>query len=119
MTWLRGHNGDLTIDELVAMPVIVSRLLRGYGQYLYRCESSLNSFRYTITAFQKAHLHLSHNLPDAWAFVDLWQALEPTTHRRALPVSPYAALVSFGLLQGWYKWVAGVIIGFRGITRVI
>ena len=82
-----------------------------------RRRSALCPLVYAITAVQDRFPQHRNFLTSAWQIDKKWQRAEPGECRPVLPAACIRAAVSLGLLWGWFRWTAALIIGFLAMLH--
>lgn len=116
--WLDASLSATTQEEMMLHPPLLVEVLRSYGLHLYEAGHGLYEFRHLVVMAQQKFAWLKQHLAPAWQLITRWQALQPVEHRKPLHVVLYRALVVMGILRGWLRWSATIVLGFEGIARI-
>eukprot|EP00438_Fugacium_kawagutii_P035715 Skav234674 [mRNA] locus=scaffold1131:475680:480491:- [translate_table: standard] len=116
--WLEAKLSDQARQEMLLCAPLMVEILRSYGMYLYEAGHGLYEFRHLVVLVQQRYHWLKSSMGPAWQLVTKWQALQPVEHRKPLHVILYRAIVALGLMHGWYRWSATIVLGFEGIARI-
>ena len=74
-------------------------------------------FVYAINAIQDRLPQHRNFLTAAWQVDKKWQCAEPGSCRTVQPVAAVRAATTVGLLWGWFKWTALLILGFLAMLH--
>ncbi|CAE7497831.1 unnamed protein product, partial [Symbiodinium microadriaticum] len=94
-----------------------TQLCLGQPLMLGARRSALCPLVYAITAVQDRFPQHRNFLTSAWQIDKKWQRAEPGECRPVLPAACIRAAVSLGLLWGWFRWTAALIIGFLAMLH--
>ena len=116
LKWLREEAG-CDPDLVFKTSEHTALALRGYGLHLYSTGLPRYLYVYAITAVQDLHPQHRNFLTAAWQVDKKWQRAEPGSCRPVLPVAAIRAAISLGLLWGWFRWTALLILGFLAMLH--
>ena len=117
-SWLRTQLSETTIGQLFLCPVLAVDVLKQYAMYLFSSGRKLYELRYTLIAVQHRYPQLKTVMAPAWALVSKWEIYQPPEHRKPLPELLFKALFVLGVVKGWTRWSATLLLGFEGIARI-
>ena len=115
--WLAGEGLKVSVARLAALPTTLGQLLRAYGLHLHGVGRTRTEFVHVLNALQRLYPYLRGSLREPWDLVALWAWTEPVLHRTPVPLALCKALCVLGSLLGWFRWVAVIMMAFRGIMR--
>lgn len=116
--WLAVKFSPETIEQMYLCPLLVVEVIKAYGIHLYGAGHRLYEFRRLIVFAQQKYPWLKQHMTSAWQLVTKWQSLQPIEHRKPLHSVLYRAMVVLGILHGWHRWAATIVLGFEGIARI-
>ena len=116
LVWL-AEEACVDASAVFATAEATAAALRGFGLHLYEVGMPRYLLVYAITAVQDRFPQHRNFLTPAWQIDKKWQRAEPGECRPVLPVACIRAAVSLGLLWGWFRWTAALIIGFLAMLH--
>ena len=115
--WIQESKPGTSLDEILAIPPLVDKLVTAYGKVIYYENEPIHLLRHLITALARMQVQLRKQMPTSWELVTNWEELEPTVHRRPMPLRLLQAMATLGVSQGHLFFVAVLLTIFFGITR--
>ncbi|CAE7765217.1 unnamed protein product [Symbiodinium sp. CCMP2592] len=116
LLWIAEHV-FVEPDTIFTTAEATATALRGFGLHLYENGWPRYIFVFAITAVADRYPAFRNFLTPAWQIDKKWQRAEPGSCRAVLPVAAIRAAVSLGLLWGWFRWTALLIIGFLAMLH--
>ena len=115
--WGLRHFSAECFSALSSSAVTLSELLELFGLHLFEEGQSIYLLRQLVTHVQRTYPDFRGHLGKAWQLIAKWESLQPVSHRAALPLVVYQALVALAISIGWLKWAGITVLGFEGICR--
>eukprot|EP00438_Fugacium_kawagutii_P014015 Skav204090 [mRNA] locus=scaffold3129:371114:378324:+ [translate_table: standard] len=116
--WLETKLSSQAREEIMLSPTLLVYVLQSYGYFLFGSGKALYEFRHLLVVMQQSYPWIRQHMSPAWMLVTKWESLQPIQHRKPLHAVLFKAMVSMGLLKGWTRWTATLILGFEGIARI-
>ena len=116
--WLSDCSIDVPLIMLVQCPCLIAQLLVVYGRHLFSTSKSRHWFVLCVTALQRFSPVMRPALKPVWQLITNWMVLEPTEHRRPVPVILAKALIGLGLVTGNRRWAGCTLLAFYGLARI-
>ena len=104
-------------DSAMLFPMLLSVLLKEYGNHLYASGKALYVYRHLAVYVQQNILGIRPFMGVVWDMITRWEIAEPTEHRAPLPEPIFLAMLSLSLQWRWYRFAGVLGIAFYGICR--
>eukprot|EP00438_Fugacium_kawagutii_P006451 Skav204515 [mRNA] locus=scaffold3201:99100:106360:+ [translate_table: standard] len=104
-------------ESALLFPMLLSVLLKEYGNHLYASGQALYIYRHLAVYVQQNILGIRPYMGVVWDMVTRWEIAEPTEHRAPLPEPIFLAMMSLALQWKWFRFAGVLGIAFYGICR--
>eukprot|EP00438_Fugacium_kawagutii_P027072 Skav214863 [mRNA] locus=scaffold16:542655:545267:+ [translate_table: standard] len=104
-------------ESALLFPMLLSVLLKEYGNHLYAAGKSLYVYRHLAVYVQQNVLGVRPYMGVVWDMVSRWEIAEPTEHAAPLPGPIFKAMLSLALQWRWYRFAGVLGLAFYGICR--
>ena len=105
-------------EQLFLCPQLAVDVLVNYGKSRFAAGAPMYEFRHLLVLAQQSQAGLRAHMTPAWRLLSKWEAVQPLQHRQPLPEVLFRAMFVVGMLWGWRRWSATLLLGFEGIARI-